>query len=454
MRGSPTIRITAAPRTPPGLSLPARGAPLRSSPPARRSLTRAFSAAGVSSASALPTPPPLIATVFAGGRPHRSLSAPLLERVATILEPPEQALARRVRALRQALADLGLQVASHRLSMGDLCQRFARLAEWHGPGLADAIQALERTRHGAPPAPHGGTSALQDARLWLASLQDLRDLLLLLDPAARVGAPPRLRDDLRSQYAHESRALVEEWLSAAGADRESEVVTYASLIAPGARASFCGPLAPALARRIERHQQAHGQAGLDADRLLLMRLIAHPYSGAFNAIRSLFLLAQADPPLQLHRTLGGLGLAYGATAQAVAAIPGTRVQGDLFKGVVLREGAPWVRSVASAGTPFLVHWPMSTTTRLDQAYLGAFQDQWRGYDGLLRLRGEVAAIRADWFHPPATASQAEALVLPGQRLQVLSQARVRGPHPGGGDYLLIALEPAGRPPARPQAASL
>ncbi len=252
--------------------------------------------------------------------------------------------------------------------------------------------------------------------------------------------------------------MVAELLEAGSARDTEEALTYIALMTPETRAWLGGPLPQAELRAVEARRARHGTAGLDADRLLFMRLLAHPPSGAFNAMRALFLLAQAHPGLGLHRTVGGLGEHYTGTVLALAGLPGTRVTGELFKGVVLRGGGPWVDAPpprpGEASPPFQVLWPMSATVDPGQAYLAAHCRHRVGYDGLLRLRGGVAAVNARWFHPVSTLAQAEALVLPGQWLRVVTRMQVppTGPtHPG---YLLMVVEPGPPGPGTAQAASL
>lgn len=204
--------------------------------------------------------------------------------------------------------------------------------------------------------------------------------------------------------------------------------TYRASIDPALRDDYLGPAwrtatvreagqEPPLPQRIDACLSHLKFTGLSDAEMLVLRLYAHPDSGAFNLLRACDEIRHLPGGGDALRGIDEISALLTSATGHLYELPAARVGGVLFKGMQSRGGGTW-----EIGDELVISRPFSATALEDQSYAGrvvhgvAYDEEFVLKDNP-DLRTKAVLIAP--FHPPCTADQYEALVLPGQMYRIV-----------------------------------
>lgn len=334
-------------------------------------------------------------------------------------------------------------------------------------GLADALEHLRQAyreplvRHAQEPAGCGPDQADRalDKKMacHLYSLLEVGPTFLrtFATDCLRTGAPAM--DSLTAQARQEESAKSFEWMMAAP-DRSRQALVYASLVHPVLHKAFGIALTdPQQEQAFDQLASGHNHQYLDRHALLTLRHYTHPDTGVFNVYRAAHEVQRLCPQMDIAAPFKPLLDHFAASVAAVHESPAARSKAPLHRGMIWGSDP-----LPQRGDCLRIDRPTSASTRSEQCFAGRVSPSGRDYDLALQVHDgpspalRVRAIDVGMFHPVATLSQEESLLLPGQQLVVTDdvwQEEVRR-----GDRLVVlshcVARRTGEDACSPQAPSL
>lgn len=272
-------------------------------------------------------------------------------------------------------------------------------------------------------------------------------LLDLYDAHPAPDDAPHMKSEWAQALQKESAQTVA-WLLTQGCAGAGLAATYAAAMQPALRDDFLGGAwhaagaqdarpAETLPRMIENRVRDQAFEGLSKTCLLALRLYAHPDSGAFNLVRACADLRKLFPGRAVGRCVDEIPALVHAAVSRLHELPSARVWGTLYKGMQSGRGSDW-----QAGDEIAIDRPFSVTAMEGQSYAGRLVKGAR-YDQELRLTDSrdrrTQAVMIAAFHPPSTAPQGEAVILPGQVYRLQDSQWHEEPAKEGGSLAIVRL---------------